>query len=204
MNEMRTFSLRLEFHIPRPFISSSSISNTQLSVEPIKISSYRKQLKNPATSTAPPKTAITLREHHRPRPTSIDKHLNVELGPRSQNPSTKLVIPENGYSRVVIVGAVSVGILLFLFGIDEQKALAFGPGGPLVEEFWDNVRRYALYALTVSTGALYTIFQPIFELLRNPISAILILAILGGSIYIVAQVVSAMVGVTDFTYDYAY
>ncbi|KDP29295.1 hypothetical protein JCGZ_19398 [Jatropha curcas] len=50
-------------------------------------------------------------------------------------------------------------------GFDEHKALAFGPEGPLVEEFWENVRRYALYALTV---------------------------------------LSAMVGVTEFTYDYGY
>lgn len=89
-------------------------------------------------------------------------------------------------------------------GVSDQKALAFGPEGPLVEEFWDNVRRYAIYALTVSTGALYTIFQPIFELLKNPISAILILVILGGGLYVVSQVVSAMVGITDFSYDYSY
>ncbi|KAF4379182.1 hypothetical protein G4B88_010576 [Cannabis sativa] len=100
---------------------------------------------------------------------------------------------EIDYSRSLIVGAVSVGVLLFLMGLDDQKALALGPEGPLAEEFWDNVRRYALYALTVSTGALYTIFLPIFELLKNPISAILILAILGGGFYLVSQVVSAMI-----------
>ncbi|KAF2288834.1 hypothetical protein GH714_016395 [Hevea brasiliensis] len=76
------------------------------------------------------------------------------------------VSPNGNSSRFVVVGAVSVGFLLFLMGMDEQyKALALGPEGPLVEEFWDNVRRYALYALTV---------------------------------------LSAMVGVSDFTYDYGY
>ncbi|KAJ4704084.1 Peroxiredoxin Q, chloroplastic [Melia azedarach] len=114
------------------------------------------------------------------------------------------VFPDE-YSQVLLVGAVSVGFVLFFFmGVDDQKALALGPDGPLVEEFWENVRRYALYALTVSTGALYTIFQPIFELLKNPISAILLLVIFGGSIYIVSQVLSAMVGVTEFAYDYGY
>lgn len=93
---------------------------------------------------------------------------------------------------------------MFLMGLDDQKALALGPEGPLAEEFWDNVRRYALYALTVSTGALYTIFQPIVELLKNPISAILILVIFGGGLYIVSQVLSAMVGVSEFSYDYSY
>ena len=97
-----------------------------------------------------------------------------------------------------------MGFVMFVMGLNDDKALAFGPEGPLMEEFWDNVRRYAIYALTVSTGALYTIFQPIFELLKNPISAILILVILGGGFYIVSQVVSAMVGVTDFSYEYSY
>ncbi|KAL3742304.1 hypothetical protein ACJRO7_017739 [Eucalyptus globulus] len=112
----------------------------------------------------------------------------------------------NGGSTKVVLGAVSLGIVLFLMGFEDHrnKALAFGPEGPLAEEFWDNVRRYALYALTVSTGAIYTIFQPILELLKNPISAVLILMILGGSIFIVYQVVATMVRVNEFSYDYAY
>lgn len=108
-------------------------------------------------------------------------------------------------SDLVLLGAVTVGVALIVMGFDDdQKALAFGPEGPLVEEFWDNMRRYALYALTVSTGFAYAAFQPILELLRNPVSAILVLAIFGGSIYIVTQVLSAMVGVSDFSYDYGY
>ncbi|KAK8629572.1 hypothetical protein V6N13_078407 [Hibiscus sabdariffa] len=107
-------------------------------------------------------------------------------------------------SRFVAVGAVSMGLALLLMELDVEKALALGPEGPLVEEFWDNVRRYALYALTVSTGAIYTIVQPILELLKNPISAVLVLVILGGGIFIVSQILSAMVGVTDFTYSYGY
>lgn len=107
----------------------------------------------------------------------------------------------------MILGAVTVGVAAFLLGADDghhSRALALGPEGPLVEEFWDNVRRYALYALTVSTGAIYTILQPIIELLKNPISAILILLILGGSFYIISQVLSAMIGITEFSYDYGY
>ncbi|XP_022714453.1 uncharacterized protein LOC111274062 [Durio zibethinus] len=124
---------------------------------------------------------------------------------REQTPKRELTqVSSSGYSRFVIVGAVSVGLALLLIGVDVEKAAALGPEGPLMEEFWDNVRRYALYALTVSTGAIYTIFQPILELLKNPISAILILVIIGGSIYIVSQILSAMVGVSDFTYSYGY
>ncbi|KAE8689659.1 Tapetum determinant 1, putative isoform 1 [Hibiscus syriacus] len=112
--------------------------------------------------------------------------------------------PPSDFSRFVVVGAVSMGLALILMEADVQKALALGPEGPLMEVFWDNVRRYALYALTVSTGAIYTIMQPILELLKNPISAVLILVILGGGIFIVSQILSAMVGITDFTYSYGY
>ncbi|KAL1194687.1 hypothetical protein V5N11_031507 [Cardamine amara subsp. amara] len=107
--------------------------------------------------------------------------------------------------RHAVVGGVSVGLMMVLvLGMNAEKAMALGPEGPLMEEFWDNVRRYGLYALTVSTGALSAVFEPIFELLKNPISAILILVILGGSFYIVSQVVSAMIGLNEFAYDYGY
>ncbi|XP_071725144.1 uncharacterized protein [Rutidosis leptorrhynchoides] len=130
----------------------------------------------------------------------------LELKPRNQN---SLFSSNNDYfcSRKVIISAVSVGFMLFLMGFDDgdsYKAMAFGPEGPLMEEFWDNVRRYGLYALTVSTGALYAIFQPIYELLKNPISAILVLVIFVGGFFIISQVLSAMVGVSEFDYQYGY
>ncbi|XP_043693766.1 uncharacterized protein LOC122644216 [Telopea speciosissima] len=109
-----------------------------------------------------------------------------------------------GLQRFVILGAASLGLAVLLAGIDDGKALALGPEGPLMEEFWDNMRRYGLYIVTVSTGVIYTIFQPILELLKNPISAILIITILGGGIFIVSQVLSAMFGVSEFAYDYGY
>ncbi|KAF5181888.1 Peroxiredoxin q protein [Thalictrum thalictroides] len=112
---------------------------------------------------------------------------------------------DSSTTRLVMLGAVSFGFAMLFAGMDDhQKALAFGPEGPLMEDFWDNMRRYGLYALTVSTGALSMIFQPIFELLKNPISAILIIVILVGIFYIVTQVVTAMVGVSEFAYEYGY
>lgn len=130
---------------------------------------------------------------------SIDK-LSEDEGHHTFDLSTKV-----DSSRYVIVGAVSVGMMMLLMSCDDhQKALAFGPEGPLMEDFWDNMRRYGLYALTVSSGVLYAIFQPLYELLKNPISAILVLTILGGGFYIVSQVVSAMVGITEFSYEYTY
>ncbi|KHN42274.1 hypothetical protein glysoja_042022 [Glycine soja] len=178
---MRSVSLRPELHIP---ICSS---NPPSCVKPIKLvvaSSYGKNLKNP-----PSKFAITLREHR----------TTLEHAAREHTTTLPLLKHD---SSIVMMGAVCVGILVVV--LSEEKALALGPEGPLVEEFWDNVRRYGLYALTVSTGALYTIFRPIAELLKNPISAIFILALFGGSIFIVSQVLSAMVGVSEFSYDFGY
>lgn len=110
----------------------------------------------------------------------------------------------SGFSRSILLGAVSISIFVMLSDLCEQRAMALGPEGPLVEEFWENMRRYGLYALTVSTGAIYTILQPVVELLKNPISAILILIILAGTLFLLSQVLNAMIGVTEFAYDYAY
>ncbi|KAK2359120.1 hypothetical protein P8452_78095 [Trifolium repens] len=176
-----------------PSCSLFTQKTPQLCIKPIKVLGL-KNLKHPSS-----KFAIKIREQS---PITLKHTPTLEDVQRAQ--SMKLAVLENEKkSRIVIIGAVSVGILLLISGMDEQKALALGPEGPLVEEFWDNVRRYGLYALTVSTGAIYTIMVPIFELLKNPITAILILVIFGGGFYIVSQVLSAMVGVSDFSYDYA-
>ncbi|XP_020594682.1 uncharacterized protein LOC110037958 [Phalaenopsis equestris] len=107
--------------------------------------------------------------------------------------------------RLLLFGGFSFAFAILLLGFDgQQEAMAFGPEGPLVEEFWDNVRRYGIYFLTVSTGAIYTILQPIFELLKNPVTAILIIVLVVGSFYLLSQVLSAMVGVSEFSYQYAY
>ncbi|EPS71650.1 hypothetical protein M569_03109, partial [Genlisea aurea] len=107
-------------------------------------------------------------------------------------------------SRILFVGAASLGLFLLLMGFEDSRAAALGPEGPLMEEFWDNMRRYGLYVLTVSTGAIYTLLQPIGELLKNPVTGFLVIALVCGGIFLVSQVVSAMVGLSDFSYDYGY
>ncbi|XP_042068385.1 uncharacterized protein LOC121811587 [Salvia splendens] len=106
-------------------------------------------------------------------------------------------------SRIVVLAALSVGVAVFVMGFSDERALALWPEGPLMEDFWDNMRRYALYALTVSTGALWVLLEPIVELLKNPISALLLIFIFGGSFFILSQVVTAMIGLSDFSYDYS-
>ncbi|TKW35744.1 hypothetical protein SEVIR_2G395000v4 [Setaria viridis] len=102
-----------------------------------------------------------------------------------------------------LIGGITAGVGVALaLSAGAGPALALGPEGPLVEEFWDNMRRYALYALTVSTGVAYTVLQPIVELLKNPVTALLIVVVIAGSGFLVSQVLNAMVGNSDFIYRY--
>ncbi|KAI5414453.1 uncharacterized protein LOC127138295 [Lathyrus oleraceus] len=169
----------------------------------LKLKLHLPNSSNPSCSLfTPKKHPLFIKPNMKQRPSKSCAMKLTKQTPVVEDAPMKLQVVENGNSRAMIMGAVSVGVLLLLSGMDEHKALALGPEGPLVEEFWDNVRRYGLYALTVSTGAIYTIMVPIFELLKNPITAILIVAIFGGGFYIVSQVVSAMVGISDFSYEY--
>ncbi|KAG6695563.1 uncharacterized protein LOC122275111 [Carya illinoinensis] len=208
LKEMKTIFLRSQFYLPYCSSFTNSSSHPP-SLVPIKTTTSLKHSINSPTATLPSKIRTIPRQTilHHTKSNQKNKPLILELVPKCQIPSKDqepLKVSPNRYSRFVIVGAVSFGLVLFLVGMDDQMALALGPEGPLMEEFWDNVRRYALYALTVSTGAIYTIFLPIVELLKNPISAILVITIFAGGIFIVSQVLSAMVGVSDFTYDYGY
>ncbi|KAM7262801.1 hypothetical protein ACFE04_000484 [Oxalis oulophora] len=143
--------------------------------------------------------------------TSSTKQIIKQKPIKTQNPlfleNSSQHFSSNGLSRNLIISAASVGFMFMLMGFDNDhsKAMAFGfPEGPLVEEFWDNVRRYGLYALTVSTGAIWAIVEPIYELLKNPISAVLVVVLFVGGFFLMSQVLSAMVGVTEFSYDYGY
>ncbi|CAM0913232.1 unnamed protein product [Alopecurus aequalis] len=87
-----------------------------------------------------------------------------------------------------LIGGITTGVALALaLSVDAGPALALGPEGPLVEEFWDNMRRYGLYALTVSTGFAWALVQPIYELLKNPITAVLIIIVIAGGAVLTTQ-----------------
>ncbi|KAF8410853.1 hypothetical protein HHK36_003390 [Tetracentron sinense] len=170
---------------------------------PVRTTSFQKHPSSPSLLSRT--TIHTKQSLSYPSKTS-HRNKSLILKPTEKAPITSkqefLPVSSDGLSRFVIMGAISFGFAMFLVGMEDQKALALGPEGPLMEEFWDNMRRYGLYILTVSTGVIYTISQPILELLKNPITAILVVIILGGSLYIVSQVVSAMVGVSEFSYEY--
>uniref|UniRef100_A0A0E0LN44 Uncharacterized protein ycf33 n=1 Tax=Oryza punctata TaxID=4537 RepID=A0A0E0LN44_ORYPU len=108
-----------------------------------------------------------------------------------------------GLPTWAVIGAITAGVAAAVaLSAGAGPAAALGPEGPLVEEFWDNMRRYALYVVTVSTGFAYTLVQPIVELLKNPVTALLIVAVLAGGGFLVSQVLNAMVGNSDFIYTY--
>ncbi|XP_058196843.1 uncharacterized protein LOC131312860 [Rhododendron vialii] len=197
---MNSFALRSQLFYPKHnHLTTPSAKPNPPFLIPVRTTSRLKHHKNPSPVSLPP---IQI---NRAKLSLIHKPQIPGLLPKSPEICGEEFshVSSNGYSRFVIVGTVAIGLVLLLIGVDEQKALAFGPEGPLMEDFWDNMRRYGLYALTVSTGVIYTLFQPIWELLKNPISAILVLTIFGGSIFIVSQVLNAMVGVSDFSYEYA-
>nr|GMC51452.1 Ycf33 family protein [Ipomoea batatas] len=203
---MRT--LRIQFHLKHPNFKSHS-SNHAFLIQ-TKPKSHQKHPRKEEPSFSAIQNLTDLPSVKTPLLQTTFKKTHLQIIPKSQKLSRNGVsLSETGSndeknSRILILGAVSIGVVMFLMGVGDEKALALGPEGPLMEEFWDNMRRYAIYALTVSTGVLYTVFQPIYELLKNPISAILVLTIIGGSIFIVSQVLSAMVGVSDFSYEYSY
>ncbi|KQK19148.1 uncharacterized protein LOC100838766 isoform X1 [Brachypodium distachyon] len=127
----------------------------------------------------------------------------------TQEPGTGEEITVNAGGRTcelptwALIGGITAGVALALaLSVDAGPAMALGPEGPLVEEFWDNMRRYGLYALTVSTGFAWALVQPIVELLRNPITAVLIIFVIAGGGVLVSQVINAMAGNSDFIYMY--
>ncbi|GFP80496.1 hypothetical protein PHJA_000193000 [Phtheirospermum japonicum] len=192
---MNTVKLQLHFNY-------ANISNLSINAPLIIPIRPEAKLTHPSSSNVVRSKTKTKNTIHIDYP--LLQEFKSPISKRFPNVDQLAVISSKEHSRMVIVGAMSLGLALFLMGFDDHKALAFGPEGPLMEEFWDNMRRYALYALTVSTGAIYTLLQPIVELLKNPISAVLILVIIGGSFFVVSQVVTAMVGLSDFSYDYSY
>lgn len=128
--------------------------------------------------------------------------------PRRQQPIEEELVG-NGGGRTcelptwALIGGITVGVALALaLSVDAGPAMALGPEGPLLEEFWDNMRRYGLYALTVSTGFAWALVQPIYELLRNPITAVLIIVVMAGGAVLTVQVINAMAGNSDFVYMY--
>lgn len=99
---------------------------------------------------------------------------------------------------------LAIGALVFaLVCLPDEHALALGPGGPLMEEFWDNVRRYGFYFFTVVSGGLYSLAKPVLDLMKDPSTQILVAVVVIGTFYLMYLTVSTMLGLNDFVYQYS-
>jgi hypothetical protein len=100
--------------------------------------------------------------------------------------------------------ALAIGGLVFsLVCLPDASALALGLGDPLMEEFWDNVRRYGLYFFTVVSGGLYSLAKPLLDLLKEPSTQFLVAIAVAGTFYLIYLTVSTMLGLTEFDYQYS-
>ncbi|KAJ9520714.1 hypothetical protein QJQ45_007580 [Haematococcus lacustris] len=71
------------------------------------------------------------------------------------------------------------------------------------QEFWGNVARYGRYFVTVMLGTGYVMLRPITSALKNPVSAILAVGGLVGTVLFVKVTLELMLGTSSLeTFDY--
>ncbi|KAG0582169.1 hypothetical protein KC19_3G039200 [Ceratodon purpureus] len=125
----------------------------------------------------------------------LEERLERVVGLR--NGALESFVREN--ARELAIGAVVFALVCR----PDEPALALGPGGPVMEEFWDNVRRYGFYFFTVVSGGLYSLAKPLLDLLKDPSTQFLVLITVIGTFYLLYLTVSTMLGLNDFQYEYA-
>lgn len=64
-------------------------------------------------------------------------------------------------------------------------------------EFWANVLRYVSYFFSVLLGTVFTILRPLANLMKNPLTAALVIAGAAGLYFFVSTTVQAMLGLND-------
>lgn len=62
---------------------------------------------------------------------------------------------------------------------------------------WENIVRYVQYFFSIMLGTGYVMLKPIGRLLKNPFTAILVIAFVVGMFFFVKTTVNAMLGVED-------
>ncbi|BAY22076.1 hypothetical protein NIES2100_18390 [Calothrix sp. NIES-2100] len=64
----------------------------------------------------------------------------------------------------------------------------------MFDGFWDNVFRYPRYLITILAGIFLNTFEPLFPLLKRPITLIPLIGLLFGSLAFVTFTLRAMLG----------
>ena len=74
----------------------------------------------------------------------------------------------------------------------------------LQEDFWQNLGRYGRYFITVLLGTAYTSVKPVGRLLRNPVTAGLVIAVAVGLYFFVSNTLNGMLGVNQEPLDLSF
>ncbi|MDD1422603.1 DUF751 family protein [Dolichospermum sp. ST_sed1] len=64
----------------------------------------------------------------------------------------------------------------------------------MFDGFWDNVFRYPRYLISIVLGVFLNSLEPLFPLLKRPVTLIAILGFFAGSLFFVTLTVRAMLG----------
>jgi membrane protein insertase Oxa1/YidC/SpoIIIJ len=64
----------------------------------------------------------------------------------------------------------------------------------MFDGFWDNVFRYPRYLISIVLGVFLNSLEPLFPLLKRPVTLIAILGLLAGGLFFVTLTVRAMLG----------
>lgn len=184
---------------PQRFVSRVG-SETRLSLKYVKLSSTRavanpERLIQGLSDEGRTREELGIWEKDSEAVEAVESSVSEFVG--SANGALESFVKENARE-------LAIGSLVFaLVCLPDEHALALGPGGPLMEEFWDNVRRYGFYFFTVVSGGLYSLAKPLVDLLKDPSTQILVLIAVIGTFYLVYLTVSTMLGLNDFEYQYA-
>ncbi|MBD2251140.1 DUF751 family protein [Nostoc parmelioides] len=64
----------------------------------------------------------------------------------------------------------------------------------MFDGFWDNVFRYPRYLITIVLGIFLNTFEPLFPLLKRPVTLIAIVGLLVGGLAFMTFTLRAMLG----------
>ncbi|ABA22277.1 Protein of unknown function DUF751 [Trichormus variabilis ATCC 29413] len=64
----------------------------------------------------------------------------------------------------------------------------------MFDGFWDNVFRYPRYLITIVLGIFLNTFEPLFPLLKRPVTLIAIVGLLVGGLAFITFTLRAMLG----------
>ncbi|MDZ7960841.1 MAG: DUF751 family protein [Aulosira sp. DedQUE10] len=66
----------------------------------------------------------------------------------------------------------------------------------MFDGFWDNVLRYPRYLITIIFGIFLNTFEPLFPLLKRPVTLIALVGLFIGSLAFITFTLRAMLGLS--------